>query len=76
MNQMEKDKKIMKTKIMISNPQVLNQKKVKNKKRDKSCDTYIFVFFVFLIHSLISYGFYYLCYILKFDFEGVTKLLL
>ena len=57
-NQMEKDKKIMKTKIMISNPQVSNQKKVKNKKRDKSCDSYIFVFFVFLIQSLIICPFY------------------
>ena len=51
-----------------------SKKKFKNKRSDKSCDSYIFVFLDFLIQSLISYGFYYLCYILKFDFEGVTKL--
>ena len=48
-----------------------SKKKFKNKRSDKSCDSYIFVFLDFLIQSLISYGFYYLCYILKFDFEGV-----
>ena len=47
-----------------------NSKKFRTKNKEKSCDSYIFVFLDFLIQSLISYGFYYLCYILKFDFEG------
>ena len=52
-------------------------KKIKKNKSGKYFDSYVFVFLDFLIQSLISYGFYYLCYILKFNGAGIIlKILL
>ena len=37
--------------------------------RKINCDNYMLVFVDFIIQSLISFGFYYLCYVLQFDFQ-------
>ena len=51
---------------------LLNDGKYKNQKiknNENIGDSYIFVFVDFLCQSLISLGFYYLSYFLKFDFD-------
>ena len=50
---------------------ISNSKKFKTKKTENFCDSYFFVFIDFLIQSLISLCFYYLCYIFAFDSEGI-----
>ena len=48
-----------------------NEQNQKNKITDNFFHNYVFVYIVFLIQSLISLGFYYLSYILKFDFVDI-----
>ena len=48
-----------------------NEKNQKNKMTNNFYYNYVFVFIVYLIQSLISLGFYYLSYILKFDFTDI-----
>ena len=56
-----------------SNEELINNKfeKQKNKIIDKSYDNYIHVYAVFLIQSLISFGYYFLFYKLKFQDNGI-----
>ena len=56
-----------------SNEEIINNKyeKQKNKIIDKSYDNYIHVYAVFLIQSLISFGYYFLFYKLKFQDNGI-----
>ena len=48
-----------------------NEQNQKNKMTNNFYYNYVFVFIVYLIQSLISLGFYYLSYILKFDFTDI-----
>ena len=56
-----------------SNEEIINNKYEKQKKKiiDKSYDNYIHVYAVFLIQSLISFGYYFLFYKLKFQDNGI-----
>ena len=56
-----------------SNEELINNKyeKQKNKIIDKSYDNYIHVYAVFLTQSLISFGYYFLFYKLKFHDNGI-----
>ena len=56
-----------------SNEELINNKyeKQKNKIIGKSYDNYIHVYAVFLIQSLISFGYYFLFYKLKFQDNGI-----
>ena len=56
-----------------SNEEIINSKykEQKNKIVDNSYDSYVYVYVVFLIQSLISFGYFFLFYKLKFEDNGI-----